>query len=84
MYNSKQEDIVVMGITSNIEKQRDYIVPISNNDLEKGNLSFQSQISCDKLMSVHKTTIIALFGILSKKKFFDSIQKLNELLKETN
>ena len=82
-YNSKQEDIVVMGITSQLEKQREYVIPVSNADMENGFLPFQSEIRCDKLLLVHKSKIVAFYGKLSKNKFIQTINQLNELVKET-
>lgn len=37
LYNKKTEDIVVVAVTSNIEK-KDYSLLITQNDMETGNL----------------------------------------------
>lgn len=50
-YNQKTEDIVVVAVTSNIEK-KDYTFLITQNDMEEGNLPKDSMIRVDKIYSL--------------------------------
>jgi len=79
-YNSKNEDIVVVALTSNIEP-RDFTISLTTDDLEEGILKVTSMIRADKIYTLNKSIVLKTFGrvkpvILAKIK--DSLIKLIE------
>ena len=60
-YNSKTEDIIVCGITSNI-KESEYSVLLNNKDLIEGNLPIKSRIKADKLFTLKNSLVKKKIG----------------------
>lgn len=85
-YNEKNEDIVVVALTSNVEP-RDFSLTVTSDDLEYGSLKITSMIRVDKIYTLNKSIIVKTFGrvkpeILTKIK--DAFLKLIEQLNITN
>ena len=59
--NTRVEDIVICGITSNI-KDETYSVMLEQKDLAEGTLHFLSRIKADKLFTIRKTIVIRKLG----------------------
>ena len=78
-YNSKNLDIVICAITSNLEK-RPYSVFISQKNLSEGNLPISSKIKADKLMQIEKTKIIDGFARLNDETFELVIKEIIKLV----
>ena len=76
-YNSLMEDIVVVAMTSNVEK-RDYTILVSNKDMEKGTLLYESMIRVDKIYTLKQSIVIKRFGCIKKERF----EQINTLLKK--
>ncbi|HHT9125849.1 MAG TPA: type II toxin-antitoxin system PemK/MazF family toxin [Candidatus Brocadiia bacterium] len=77
-YNNKAEDIVVIAVTSNIER-KEYSILISNQDLEEGVLPHQSIVRVDKIYTLNNSIVIKKLGVLRKetfKKVKDTLIKL--------
>ena len=79
-YNETKEDIVVVGLTSNVEP-RDFTIMLTNNDMEEGALKVASMIRVDKIYTLNKSIVLKTFGrvkpdVLTKVK--DSLLKLIE------
>ena len=60
-YNSLMEDIVVVAMTSNIEK-RDYSILVSNKDIEDGALLYESIIRVDKIYTLKQSIVLKRFA----------------------
>jgi len=60
-YNSKNEDIVVVALTSNIEPL-DFTIILAADDLEEGNLKVRSMIRVDKIYTLNKAIVLKTFG----------------------
>ena len=56
-YNQKTEDIVVVAVTSNIEK-KEWTILITKNDMEEGNLPTDSMIRVDKIYSLSQLIVV--------------------------
>ncbi len=56
-YNHSAEDIVVCGITSNLE-EASFSVMVSNCDLSEGKIPVESRIKVDKLFTLKQSLII--------------------------
>ncbi|MFH1096946.1 MAG: type II toxin-antitoxin system PemK/MazF family toxin [Candidatus Desantisbacteria bacterium] len=65
-YNSLMEDIVVVAITSNVER-RDYSIMISHKDMEEGTLLYESMIRIDKIYTLKQSIIVKRFGLIKKE-----------------
>lgn len=80
-YNEKNEDIIVVSLTSNVEP-RDFSISLTSNDLEEGILKVTSMIRVDKIYTLNKSIVLKKFGrvkpdILLKIK--DTLLKLTEI-----
>ena len=67
-YNKKYSDIVVVPLTSNLQKT-DYDMLITNKNLEKGNLIADSKVKVDRIFSVEKKLIKMNIGKIDKQTF---------------
>ncbi|MBI1662179.1 MAG: type II toxin-antitoxin system PemK/MazF family toxin [Nitrosopumilus sp.] len=67
-YNKKYSDIVVVPLTSNLQKT-DYDMLITNKNLEKGNLIADSRVKVDRIFSVEKKLIKMNIGKIDKQTF---------------
>ncbi len=72
-YNSKTEDIIVCGITSNI-KESEYSVLLNNKDLIEGNLPIKSRIKADKLFTLKNSLVKKKIGKVDN----NILEKVNE------
>jgi mRNA interferase MazF len=63
-YNGKQQDIIVVAITSNLIF-KDYVVEFDNDDMEQGAILRKSCVRADKIFSLDKSLIIKKFGSVS-------------------
>jgi len=78
-YNSRTEDIMVAAITSNLS-EKDYIIMLTNNDLDEGDLKVDSCIRVDKIYTLSQSIVISKFGAV-KKHVIDAVRKkLYELI----
>ena len=78
-YNNKTEDIIVAAITSNLA-EKDYIVMLSSNDLEKGTLKVDSCIRVDKIYTLSQKIVMSKFGVVKNHILDDARKKLYELI----
>ena len=82
-YNSKNQDVVICGITSNIGK-RPYSVFISENNLSAGRLPIHSIIRADKILQIKKIKIIKVFAKLNNPTFEKVADELAKLVSKKN
>lgn len=80
-YNEKNEDVVVVALTSNAEP-KNFSVILTADDLEDGNLKVTSMIRVDKIYTLNKSIVLKTFGrvkpdIISKIR--ESFLKLTDL-----
>ena len=80
-YNEKNEDVVVVALTSNAEP-KNFSVILTSDDLEDGNLKVTSMIRVDKNYTLNKSIVLKTFGrvkpdIISKIR--ESFLKLTDL-----
>ncbi len=60
-YNRRHEDFVAVPLTSNM-KLRDYVVLITNSELESGNLIVDSKAKVDRVFSVSQRLVRMKIG----------------------
>ena len=75
-YNSNNEDVICCAITSN-PKNYDESIEIANEDLDSGNLQYESRIKPTKIFTLHK-------GMILKKLAKLNINKSKEIVKNLN
>lgn len=85
-YNEKNDDIVVVALTSNVE-DRDFSIILTTEDLEQGSLKVTSMVRADKIYTLSKSIVLKTFGqvkpdILSKIR--DAVLKLINLQAPAN
>lgn len=80
MYN---QDIVVAAITSNLE-QKEYAVTIASDDLDEGELKYESVIRADKIYSLSQAIILKKFGTVKKEVMELTISEINRLINLSN
>jgi mRNA interferase MazF len=75
-YNTHNDDVICCAITSN---QRNYAgcVPISNADLDEGQLNYESQIKPTKVFTLNRNIIIKPLARLNIEKSKEVIRNLN-------
>jgi len=73
-FNEKSEDVVVIGITSNISKDK-YSLTLTNKDLETGRLITNCCIKVENILKLDKELIIKKIGKIKSGKF-DQIKKI--------
>ena len=82
-YNKKNEDIVVVAITSNIES-RDFTIVLTNDDLEEGFLKVASMIRVDKIYTLNKSIVLKIFGRVKPAIFLKIKDQLLKLIEQQN
>jgi len=78
-FNKYSEDVIVVGATSNLIKNK-YSINLSNSDLEFGNLLTPCLIKVDNLLRLDKELIIKRIGKINKEKLQNIRQVLDNLL----
>jgi len=73
-FNRHSEDVLVVGITSNISKDK-YASNLTNKDLEEGNLPAECDIKCENILKIDKDIIIKKIGKIKKEKL-ETIKKI--------
>ncbi len=73
-FNDNSEDIVVIGITSNMSKDR-YSLSLTNKDLESGNLITDCYIKVGNILKLDKELIIKKIGKIKSQKF-DQVKEI--------
>src|SRR3989344_3851065 len=79
-FNEYSGDILVVGVTSNISKDK-YTIGLINNDLETGKLITTCCIKVENILRLDKELIIKNIGKVKRSKLSDIINKLNEIIK---
>ena len=78
-FNEHSEDLLVVGITSNISKDK-YTLSLNNKDLEEGKLFSVCCIKTENILKVDKELIIKKIGKINKEKLKEFIKKIIEIL----
>lgn len=78
-FNKYSEDIIVIGVTSNILKDN-YTLNLTNNNLEEGKLFTNCVIKVENLLRLDKELIIKKIGKINKETLKNIIDKLFTIL----
>lgn len=77
-YNYSNDDVIVAAITSQNTK-REYMVSLSQEDLEEGHLKTDSFIRIDKLYTISQSLLLKRFGSINPKKMDEVRQELSNI-----
>lgn len=66
-FNTRSEDVLVVGVTSNISKDR-YLLSLTNKDLEEGKLLSECCIKVENILKIDKELIIKKIGKIDQNK----------------
>ena len=78
-FNSYSDDVIVVGVTSNISKDK-YTINLTNNELDEGKLSTICCIKVENLLKLDKELIIKKIGKINKETLKKIIDKLFEII----
>jgi mRNA interferase MazF len=74
-FNKFSEDILVMGVTSNILKE-DYTINLTNSNLDEGKLFTKCSIKIENLLKLDKELVIKKIGKINQTTLKNIIDKL--------
>lgn len=80
VFNSHSEDVIVVGVTSNIKKDR-YGLSLANKDLESGNLITNCMIKAENILKLEKGLIIKKIGKIKESKLKEIHSVLDKIIK---
>ena len=78
-FNEHSQDIIAVGITSNISKDR-YSLNLDNRDLKEGKLVTRCVIKVENILRLDKSLIIKKIGKIKEGKLDKIIKILNEII----
>ncbi len=74
-FNKYSEDLIVIGITSNILKNK-YAFKLTNDNLEEGKLFTNCFIKVENILKLDKDLIIKKIGKISRETLKNTLNKL--------
>ena len=82
-FNTYSEDIIVVGVTSNISKDK-YTIGLTNNGLEEGKLSTLCCIKAENILKIEKGLVIKKIGKIKTNILKEISARVFELIREDN
>ena len=79
-FNEYSEDVLIMGITSNISKDK-YSIPLLNNSIEEGKLFVPCCIKVENILKIDKELIIKKIGKIKREKMNEIMDKIIKIIK---
>lgn len=79
-FNKKSEDLLVVGVTTNISKD-EYTRILKNEDLEEGKLLTRCCIKVENILKIDKELIIKKIGKIDTKTLKEIISTLLKIIK---
>ena len=74
-FNKYSDDVIVIGVTSNILKDK-YTISLTNNNLDEGKLLTNCIIKVENLLKLDKELILKKIGRINKETLKEIIDKL--------
>jgi len=78
-FNKYSEDVIVIGVTSNILKEK-YTISLTNNNLDEGRLFTNCSIKIENILKLDKELIIKKIGKINKETLKKIIDKLYTII----
>lgn len=82
-FNSYSGDLIVVGVTSNISKDR-YNLPLNNPDFEEGRLITPCCIKVENILKIDKELILKKIGRIKSEKLKTIIDNIMGIISEKN
>ena len=79
-FNEHSEDLIVVGVTSNLSKDM-YALKLNNKDLEEGKLISECCIKVENILKLDKSLIIKKIGRIKKEKISQITKILDSIIK---
>lgn len=79
-FNENSEDLIVVGVTSNISKG-EYTISLTNKDLDEGKLITQCCVKVENMLKIDKELVIKKIGKIKKGTLKEIVNKIMEILK---
>ena len=79
-FNERSEDIIVVGVTSNISKDK-YTLNLMSDDLEEGKLLTQCVIRVENILKIDKEIILKKIGKIKKERLIAIRNKILEIIR---
>ena len=80
-FNKYSEDTLVVGVTSNISKDK-YTINLTNNDLEEGKLSVVCCIKSENILGIDRELVIKKIGKVKARVLENISANIFEIIKE--
>ena len=77
-FNQYSDDVLIVGVTSNISKDK-YTLNLKNEHLEEGRLLADCCIKTENILKLDKKLIVKKIGKIKIQTFDEIILKLNEI-----
>jgi mRNA interferase MazF len=78
-FNKYSDDVIVVGVTSNISKDK-YTIALENTNLDEGKLSTKCCIKVENILKLDKELIIKKIGKINKETLKNTLDKLSTIL----
>ena len=78
-FNEHSDDILVIGITSNISRGK-YTLSLSSNDLEEGKLYSKCCIKAENILKIEKNLVVKKIGKIKETKLESTITAINQII----
>ncbi|HLC54016.1 MAG TPA: type II toxin-antitoxin system PemK/MazF family toxin [Candidatus Nanoarchaeia archaeon] len=79
-FNSHSEDVIAVGVTSNVKKER-YALGLTNYDLDNGSLFTNCAIKVENILRLEKGLVIKKIGKINEKKLKEIHSVLDKIIK---
>lgn len=80
-FNNYSEDVLVVGVTSNISKDK-YTISLTNKDLEQGKLSTLCCIKVENILKIDQELVIKKIGKIKGDILKNISEKISEIIKK--
>ena len=78
-FNSNSEDLLVVGVTSNLLRDK-YTLGLINSDLEEGKLFTQCCIKVENLLKIDMELVVKKIGKIKKDKLKDVVKMVIKII----
>lgn len=79
-FNEDSEDIIVVGVATNISKDK-YTIFLTNKDVEEGKLITRCCVKTENILKIDKELVIKKIGSIKKDTLKKIVNKIIESLK---
>ncbi len=79
-FNSLSNDLIVMGVTSNLSKEL-YNINLSSDDLDEGHLHNPCCIKVENILRIHKELIIKSIGKINGKTLNVVLEAFDKIIR---